>query len=292
MMSRRDTPGRVAVLFIIGLSIGPMAYGLIYGLFYALGGTGLLNRSWSLDPVLRVLASPETWKSILFSMWIAGVSLLISASVSLTIVLHLTSRAYSRIARTLLMMSVSIPSVVVGFVIFQWFSASGWVFRFMPIDSASGLVADPMCIGIVMGHIVFGVPILSLLFLALYDATQIDRLRQTAVSLGCSRIRGVFEVAIPVLLGRARSNLVLLGIAFFGSYELPWLLGRQSPEMISVMIYRKFALFDLTDKPEAFALSFLFTLIVGVVVFWLFKGQTLDTAVGLAESSDERLRSL
>ncbi len=265
-----------------------MVYGLVYGLFYAFGGTGLLSRTWSFRPVLSVLTSPETWKSILFSLWITLLSLSVSISISLAIVLQLVTRACSGFAKTLFMMSVSVPSVVVGFILFQWFSASGWVFRLLSIDAGSGFVADPLGIGIILGHMVFGIPFLSLLFLALYDATQMKRLLQTAVSLGCSRFRSVFSVAVPVLLGRARSNLVLLGVAFFGSYELPWLLGRQSPEMISVMIYRKYALFDLADKPEAFALSLLFALTVGVVVTWIFRGQKLDRSPGMTPHTGDR----
>jgi putative spermidine/putrescine transport system permease protein len=50
------------------------------------------------------------------------------------------------------------------------------------------------------------------------------------------------------------------GIAFtyvLGSYEVPWLLGRTSPEPLPVLAYRLFTDVDLATRPQALAVALL-----------------------------------
>src|SRR5262249_39037592 len=76
-----------------------------------------------------------------------------------------------------------------------------------------------------------------------------------------------------ILLSRAAANVLLLFVVVLGSYEIPLLLGRQSPQMLSVLTFRKYQRFDLLDKPQAFACSILYTLFaLTVVVLALGRG--------------------
>ena len=62
---------------------------------------------------------------------------------------------------------------------------------------------------------------------------------------------------------------MLFFIYVMGAYEIPLLLGRQSPQMLSVLAMRKYARFDITQKPEAFAIAFLYAVLVSVVLISL-----------------------
>ena len=57
-------------------------------------------------------------------------------------------------------------------------------------------------------------------------------------------------------------SLALLFAVVLGSYEIPLLIGSQSPQMISVLVLRRYALYDITQKPEAFIIALLYTLLV------------------------------
>jgi putative spermidine/putrescine transport system permease protein len=86
-------------------------------------------------------------------------------------------------------------------------------------------------------------------------------LLELASTLGASRRQGLLRVTLPILLHAAAPSLVLLFILVMGSFEVPLLLGRQSPQMFSVLTYRKYGLFDISQKPEAYILSLGFTVL-------------------------------
>ncbi|MEZ6090221.1 MAG: hypothetical protein R3C05_19780 [Pirellulaceae bacterium] len=52
-----------------------------------------------------------------------------------------------------------------------------------------------------------------------------------AESLGASWWDSRWRAALPMLLSRGASMIMLLFILTLGSYEVPLLLGRQSPQM-------------------------------------------------------------
>jgi putative spermidine/putrescine transport system permease protein len=114
-------------------------------------------------------------------------------------------------------------------------------------------------------------PYFTLLFAELYRSANVAALAGVARSLGASPRAARWRVAVPVLLKASLTNALLYFVAVVGSYEIPLLLGQQSPQMISVLTLRKFERFDLADKPEAFALALLYTLAMLLVIGLLFR---------------------
>src|SRR5262249_37811035 len=91
---------------------------------------------------------------------------------------------------------------------------------------------------------------------------RIGALRELAASLGASRRQALVRVTLPILLRAAVPSLALLFAVALGSFEIPLLLGRQAPQMLSVLTYRKYALFDITQKPEAYILAVGYSVVV------------------------------
>ena len=129
------------------------------------------------------------------------------------------------------------------------------------------------------------VPFFTLLFASHYDAAGIKELAGLARSLGASAAQITLRVAAPIILRRSILAVALVFITVLGSYEIPILLGRQTPEMVSVIIYRKYALFDIADKPEAYIIALMYTALVGGILFFAFKGHR---KWGFAESHGSR----
>jgi putative spermidine/putrescine transport system permease protein len=69
-----------------------------------------------------------------------------------------------------------------------------------------------------------------------------------------------------MLLNRGRQMIILTFLLNLGSYEIPLLLGRQSPQMFSVLTQRKFGQYNLLERPEAFVLATTYLLLVGLGV--------------------------
>ena len=106
------------------------------------------------------------------------------------------------------------------------------------------------------------IPFFIILFHEVYTSERINELGELARTLGAEPHVVLYKVTVPILLSRASMNITLLFIIVLGSYEIPLLLGRQSPQMISVLTMRKYQLFDNSEKPEAFIIALLYTAIV------------------------------
>ena len=115
------------------------------------------------------------------------------------------------------------------------------------------------------------IPFFVILFNEIYTNERIKELRQLAFTLGAKPHVALYKISIPILLSRAMMNVTLLFIIVLGSYEIPLLLGRQSPQMVSVLTMRKYQLFDISEKPEAFIIALLYTFIVLTLLLVVFR---------------------
>ena len=77
---------------------------------------------------------------------------------------------------------------------------------------------------------------------------------------------------MPILLRTAFPTILLHLVGVFGAYEAPLLLGAQSPQMVSVLIMRKYAMFDLGRKPEAFICAILYTVVSLSLIVAAYRG--------------------
>ncbi len=139
------------------------------------------------------------------------------------------------------------------------------------ISQFPGLVNHAGGIGILVAHIGLAVPFFVLLFHEIYRSEHVDGLSALARTLGASNAQVLYRVKMPILLQRATTNITLLFIAVLGSYEIPLLLGRQAPQMISVLTMRKYEMFDISQKPEAFIVALLYTGFVLTLLVLVFR---------------------
>ncbi|MEM6336558.1 MAG: ABC transporter permease subunit, partial [Bacteroidota bacterium] len=145
---------------------------------------------------------------------------------------------------------------------------AGWI---QGTEGWPELVLDPWNIGVLVAHIGMAVPCFVLLFAQVYAQAGVPKLEQLARTLGAGRVQVVRRVTVPVVLRRSFENLVLLFVFVLGSYEVPLLLGQQSPQMVSVLTMRKYAMFDLTQKPEAFVIAIGYFLLASLLLVWAFR---------------------
>lgn len=262
-----------ALLPFWAIVVLPVAASLGYGLLYSLGLAGLLAEGLTAGHWTRVLGSREVWISFGYSAWLSLAVVVLAGSLSLFLARRLRARLDGALPAVWLHLPLATPALVAAFVAFQLLSGAGFLSRLL---AAAGLIAgpgempelvlDPWGIGIVLVHSALAVPFLILLFHQLHRGERIPELRRLAESLGASGRQALWRVEIPLLLRAAASNLALLGVLVLGSYEVPLLLGRQSPQMLSVLILRHFSLYDLGKKPEAYTLALLYSLVVVAVL--------------------------
>ncbi|WP_210513820.1 ABC transporter permease subunit [Hymenobacter terricola] len=247
-------------LLVVGL---PLA-GLGYALLGSVGVVGPLAAGFTGRYWLALGADTGLLKSALFSLWVAGASLGLSVAAALGLVLGAQATLRRRPFPTLLYVPLLMPSLVMGFYLFQLLSRAGWLSRLSfqlglthSLDAFPELVQDAAGGGIILAQVLLAFPFLTLLFQAIYQESRLDDYRQLTQTLGASAAQFRWRVAVPVLLRRAAPALLLSGIATLGAYDLPLLLGRPYPQMLSVYIATRLQRFDLRELPAAYLAGFL-----------------------------------
>ena len=273
-MSSKPQPNKLLLggygLLVAGL---PLA-GLCYALLGSLGvvgplATGFTGRHWQ-----ALGTDAGLLKSALFSLWVAGASLGISVALALALVLGARATLRRRPFPTLLYVPLLMPSLVMGFYLFQLLSRAGWLSRLSfglglthSVEGFPELVQDAAGVSIIAAQVLLSFPFLTLLFQAIYQESRLSDYDQLARTLGASPGQFRWRVAVPVLLRRAAPTLLLSGIATLGAYDIPLLLGRPYPQMLSVYIATRLQRFDLHELPAAYLAGFLVA--VGLLVLIL-----------------------
>ncbi|HKK46266.1 MAG TPA: ABC transporter permease subunit [Balneolaceae bacterium] len=259
-----------AILLSLLLAVLPLVLGIVYALGYSLGLIGILSQGLTLKYWQQALSDIEFWFSLGYTFYIAFATIGLTVILALTLTLYLRKPLRSGFARFSVYVPLAFPAIVVAFLVFQLASQSGFFARIVYqlgwiTDSSSfpGLVNDPLGIGIITAHTFMAVPFFTLYFMNLHDQENIAVLSQVAETLGASRAEQIRRIAVPLLLRRAFSTLVLYTIFVMGSYEIPLLLGRQSPQMMSVLVIRKLRKFSLATIPEAYITALVF---IGIII--------------------------
>jgi putative spermidine/putrescine transport system permease protein len=261
-------------LLILGL---PLA-GLINALNYSIGLAGPLTSSFTGHYWQQLTTETSLLVSLGFSLYIAIVSVGLAVVIALTLVLTQQAMLSRRPFPTLLYVPLLFPSLVVAFYLFQLLSGSGWLSRITSAlsltdtpDDFPELIQDPAGLGIILAHVVLAFPFFTLLFQSLYADARLDDLRSLTRTLGASVGQFNRRVAVPILLGRAAPTLVLYGVAVLGAYDIPLLLGRTYPQMLSVYITTRLQRFDLAELPMGYLVGFLLTLFLMAVIYLTTK---------------------
>ena len=220
-----------------------------------------------------VLTEGEALGSLALSAGVATAVVALSLGLALPLALALRDRVRRGVVGAALHAPLAVPAVVAAFVAFQVLTPSGLVGRWLVAAGVVGgmegvpvVVNDRWAVGIVLAHVALAVPFLVLLLAELAESERLADLARLARTLGAGRRAVRWRVEVPVLLRAAVPQAALLWVAVLGSYEIPLLLGRQSPQMLSVLTLRTFERFDLADKPKAFVLAVLYALAVGAVL--------------------------
>ena len=263
-------------LYIL-LTVLPLGAGLIYALLYASGLTGILNTGATSANWQQVF-SRELFLSLLYSGGIALVVMLITVFLAIVTTVHHHTKINKGWVSYLAYLPLAVPAIVAGFFTLQLLGNAGLLARFAaglglistPADFPD-MVNDTWAIGIIVSHIMLAFPFFLLLYVNLYKNELLSELEQLSATLGANPKDIFRKVQLPVLLKRSMPTVVLYYLFVFGSYEIPLILGQQSPQMVSVLVIRKLSRFNLADAPQAYGIAAVYTVLVIVSVLVYFK---------------------
>ncbi len=262
----------------LALTLLPMLASLGYALLYSLGLVGALAQGFTLQHWQQLLGQWPFWASLLWSMGIATLALALAWLAALA-TLHLLGDALQRgWVQALLHIPLALPPMIAAFIGFQWLGSAGLLsrvaYRLGLVDSIQAfpvLINDSYYLGVIVLLAAMSYPFFLLLMLDYYRNGGVAAYIDLARTLGASSWQSSAKVLLPLMWHKTKANAILVFIVAFGAFEVPLLLGQQSPAMISVFIHQKFRKFNLDDYPQAYAATVLYALIALLFVLLLTR---------------------
>lgn len=279
-------------LLLLVVLILPLCWMIGYAMACSFGGIGLLSEGWTLEHWLLALSGSRLWRSLLLSSLLAGCSTSLAWLIALWLVIRSPGLRTDRRVQAVWLLPLSVPQVVLAFLASVILSRGGVLSRLCwwlgLSDGVAGfpvLVQDRFSIGLLAAMTVASVPLPVLFMTRVWRAARIDDYLMVACALGAAPGFAVRRVAIPMLWRRSRSLLLLLLLWNFSVWELPLLLGQQSPRMLSVLIQQSSGQFVLDERPQAFVYAAVYLLLAGGVVWKLSAGSERGAGT-MPESGD------
>lgn len=272
----------VAIAGLILFAALPLLLSMGYSLLYSFGITGALNTGFTFDHWEKLFSEGAIFSSFLYSNVLAFVTVALSVFIGLYISLRHGNAFKKRSLSYIIYLPLAFPAMVSAFFFFQFLSKAGILSRSFyqvgitnSIQSFPDLVNDQYGIGIILAHLFICAPFFTLLFINRIETENIYDYLSLSQTLGATKRQALRKIAVPMLLQKTFTNIILYFIFIFGSYEIPILLGRSNPEMISVLAVRKLQKFNLFDIPQGYAVAVLYTAFVLAIVLILLKKQRL-----------------
>ena len=273
----------LGIICFMLLIVLPFAGSLIYAVLYSFGLTGILSNGLTTAHVSSVLHNQEILFSLLYSFYIAVCSMLISLLLAITGVLLFKAAITKSQWSFFSYLPLALPAIVTAFISLQVFNKTGVLSRILyqaniinNLSQFPDMVNDKFGIGIIITHVLMATPFFLIFFSNIYEAENVKALSNVAKTLGASSVKVAEKVAIPLLLKKGLNTLLLYLIFVFGSYEIPLILGQQSPQMISVLIIRKMQRYNLMDIPQGYLLSLVYSIAVILLLAVFLKSKKIS----------------
>ncbi len=263
---------------LVLFTVLPLLGGFLYALGYSFGIVGVLKTGFTFQHWSALFGETNILGSILYSFCTAAVAVIAAVFLAMNTALLLYKKLQNGLLSYLIYIPLAFPGIVAAFFIFQVFSKSGFLARLAfqlnlieEIGQFPDLVNDKYGIGIISSFVFLLFPFFVLLFVNMIKTERLDDFKAVAATLSASPFQIWTKVSMPVLLRKALPNMILYFIFLFGAFELPLILGRSNPEMISVMAIRKLQKFNLLDLPQGYAIAVLYTIFVCSIIILLFR---------------------
>ena len=261
-----------ALVVILVLFAGGLALGLSQSLGYMpiIGAYG-----FNLDAYLQLIKSPGFVPSLLLTIFVSVLATLLAVVLAVATALTLRKRFVGKkIVNFLYQFPLTVPHLVVAVGVLLLVSQSGLMARVafqvgLISDSAQFpiLVFDDLGIGIILVYVWKEVPFIGLIALTVLQSMGNDYEEQ-ARTLGANSWQTFRHVLLPLIIPGILPGSIIIFAYVFSSFEVPFLLGKSFPAMLSVLSYRLYTNVDLDARPQAMAMSILIAVFVLILVLF------------------------
>ncbi len=214
---------------------------------------------YSLARYAQILHTVSLYRSVAFTL------LVTLASVAATFVLAYTLALYLRFSQgrvstllgALFILPLFIPTVIASFAMVTFLQNHGFVatlLHYVGVEEMPPLVFN--AVGIVLTEVWASIPFATLVLLAGLQGID-DALIDSARDVGAGALKTFRAVILPLNAVATIITLSLLFVGILGSFTIPYLVGANAPQMMSVVMTNYFTNYLRPDVAVAMAaLSF------------------------------------
>ena len=274
------------LILVICLSVIPLLAGLSYALLYSIGIVGVLNHGLTAEHWKAAFANNEILYSFFYTIGLSLLSITLCATAGMFIALYFGEKIRKGLASYFIYLPMAFPSIVAAFFFFQFLSNAGFLSRIFlklgwihSIENFPSLVNDKYSVGIIVAQFFLTFPVFVLLYLSILSNENIASLKVVAASLGANKRQILWRVTVRALLKKSFPTILLFLVFKLGSYEIPLLLGRSSPETISVLTVRKMQRFNLMDIPQGYVVALIYAVLVLLLLIMSLKPRKISLGV-------------
>ena len=259
-----------AVTVLTALFVGGLVVGVLqsFGYFPAAG-----LDDFSLSAYRDLFQDRGFLRSLGFTVTVSLISSAGSVVIALASALALRHRLRGKGALLFVyQLPLTVPYLVAAVGIMTLVSQSGLFARFafhlgLITEPAQfpALLYDDLGIGIILVYLWKQIPFIGLVALAVLQSVGEDYEEQ-ARTLGASGFQAVRHVLIPLIIPGVVPASIIIFAFTFGAFEVPLLLGKRFPSMLSVLAYRLYVDVDVAARPQAMATTVFIALFVLLLV--------------------------
>jgi putative spermidine/putrescine transport system permease protein len=258
-------PALAVVLVLFG---GGLALGVVQAMGY-LPGAGLGRLGF--QHFAQVLTDPDFATSFALTAYVAGVSTVLAAGISMIAALALASLR-SRWIHFIFQIPLTVPHLVVAVATLFLLAPAGLLSR---AAVALGLIAGPVDfpllindnwgIGIILVYVWKEIPFITLMILAVLRNSGRDLL-DVGRTLKAGPWQCFRHITLPIIFPALAAASLIVFAFTFGAFEVPYLLGRTYPMTLPVWAYKHYSDIDLLARPEGIAAGIVIALVVATAV--------------------------
>ncbi|MFZ2636034.1 MAG: ABC transporter permease subunit [Rectinemataceae bacterium] len=253
--------------------------GLVMGLMQSLGFMPMIGlNDFNVDAYRSLFGDQEFLSSLGLTMWISVSSTLLTVVFSIITALAFR-RTFpgKRLMNFLYQFPITIPHIVITIGTMLLFTQSGLIsrvaFQLGIISDQSKfpvLVFDNLGLGIIYVYLWKQIPFVGVIVLSILQSLGND-FEELARSLGASKWQAFRHVLLPTIIPGILPASIICFSFTFGSYEVPFLLGKPYPTVISVLAMRLYQDVDLNARPQAMATAVFMAVFISILVVFYKK---------------------
>lgn len=281
MQGRRSMSRRLSIAMLLAPALILLVLlfygGFLLGIMQSASYMPLIGLDQPSVEAYRAVFSDEQFGvSLALTLWISVSATFLTVVFAIATALALRHTfPGKRIINYLYQFPITVPHIVIAVGTLFLLSQSGTFARIafqVGLISDQGqfpqLVNDRFGLGIIYVYLWKQIPFVGIIVMSIMQSMG-DDYEELARGLGASRWQAFRHVLLPIIVPGILPSSIICFAFTFGSYEVPFLLGRPYPAVLSILAYRLYDNVDLNARPQAMAMAVFMTvfLMLFVVIY-------------------------